>query len=541
MDRGSEMTAASLDPRTPVLIGVGQAAERIADPGYAGVSPIDLAVEAARTAIADSQADGAEVTAAIDTIAATRQFENSSARAVAALGRSTKFPLSVAHRLRAAPGRAVLDVGGGQSPQHLVSEFSRAIEAGSSDVVLLVGAEAISTIRHFAGAEHKPDFSDDPAGKIEDRGFGLSGLVTPPLTGHGMGAPSTQYALLENARRAAQGRSRAEYAAAMGELFAPFTEVAANNPFSAAPVRHSAEELVTVTERNRLIADPYPRFVVARDQVNQGAAVLLASVGAAERLRVPQDRWVFLHGQADLVERSLLERAALGQAPSAVAAVRHALEIARLGLADVDFFDLYSCFPIAVFNIIEGVGLSQEDPRGLTLTGGLPFFGGPGNNYSMHAIAEAVARVRSRPGSYALVSANGGMLSKTSVGVYSTTPAPLRPDHSQRLQREIDDREVPVVSERPTGWATIETYTVTYGREGPVGIVIGRLESDGSRFVARAADGDQELLALLQTGDEPVGQRIYVTAANDGNRVGMSRGYPVQHVSRPHFGVGPTQ
>src|SRR6478735_11871384 len=159
------MTAAGLDPRTPVLIGVGQAAEHIADPGYAGLSPIDLAVEAARAAIADSHADGAEVTAAIDTIAATRQFENSSARAIAPLGKSTKFPLSVALRLRAAPTRAVLDVAGGQSPQHLVSEFSRAIEARSSDVVLLVGAEAISTIRHFAAAKHKPDFSDDPAGQ----------------------------------------------------------------------------------------------------------------------------------------------------------------------------------------------------------------------------------------------------------------------------------------------------------------------------------------------------------------------------------------
>src|SRR4029077_4486449 len=162
--------------------------------------------EAARAAIADSQVDGGQVIAAIDTIAATRQFENSSARAVAPLGRSTKFPLSVAHRLHATPTRAVLDVGGGQSPQHLVNEFSHAIEAGSSDVVLLVGAEAISTIRHFAGAENRPDFSDDPAGAIEDRGFGLTGLVTPGLTGQGMGAPSTQYALLENARRAAQGR-----------------------------------------------------------------------------------------------------------------------------------------------------------------------------------------------------------------------------------------------------------------------------------------------------------------------------------------------
>jgi acetyl-CoA C-acetyltransferase len=263
------MTAVGLDPRTPVVIGVGQVAERIEDPGYAGLSPIDLAVEAARAAVADSQADAVAVIAAVDSIAATRQFENSSSRAVAPLGKSTKFPLSVAHRLGAAPKRAVLDVVGGQSPQHLVSEFSRKIEAGLSDVVLLVGAEAISTIRHYALAEHKPDFSDDPAGQIEDRGFGLTGVATPAMAGRGMGAPSTQYALLENARRAAQGRSREEYATAMGELFAPFTKVAAKNPFSAAPAQRSADELVAVTERNRMIADPYPRFVVARDQVRR--------------------------------------------------------------------------------------------------------------------------------------------------------------------------------------------------------------------------------------------------------------------------------
>jgi acetyl-CoA C-acetyltransferase len=531
------MKAGGLDLRTPVVIGVGQAAERIEDPGFAGLSPIDLAVEAARAAVADSQADAVAVIAAVDSIAATRQFENSSSRAVAPLGKSTKFPLSVAHRLGASPKRAVLDVVGGQSPQHLVSEFSRRIETGLSDVVLLVGAEAISTIRHYALAERKPDFSDDPVGQIEDRGFGLSGVVTPALAGRSMGAPSTQYALLENARRAAQGRSREEYATAMGELLAPFTKVAAKNPFSAAPVQRSADELVAVTERNRMIADPYPRFVVARDQVNQGAAVLLASVGAARRLGVARDKWVFLHGQADLVERSLLQRAVLSEAPSAVAAVRHALEVAQVGLDDIDFFDFYSCFPIAVFNIIDAVGLSASDPRGLTLTGGLPFFGGPGNNYSMHAIAEAVAHVRSRAGSFALVSANGGILSKTSVGVYSTTSTPRRPDHSQLLQRDIDERASPTVAERPTGWATVETHTVTYGRNGPTGLVIGRLESDGSRFIAKVADGDDELLALLQTGDEPVGQPIYVTAIGDGNRVGM-RGPVRRRVSEADVGVG---
>jgi len=519
--------AAELDPRTPVIIGVGQAAERVDDPNYRALSPIDLAVEAARAAAADTGADAQTVIGAIDTIACTRQFENSTPGAVAPLGRSTRFPLSVANRLGAAPRRAVLEVAGGQSPQHLVTEFSREILAGRADTVLLAGAEAMSTIRHLAKAENKPEFSDDPPdpdGIFEDRGFGLAGLTTLEQAAHGLINAPVQYALLENARRGARGESREAYTAAMGRLFAPFTKIAAANPFSAAPEEHSAEELVTVTERNRMIADPYPRFLVARDQVNQGAAVLLTSVESARRLGVPQSKWVFLHGQADLRERTLMERRRLGEAPSAVTAVRHALEVAGVGVDDVEYFDFYSCFPIAVTNIIEPLGLRPDDPRGLTLTGGLPYFGGAGNNYSMHAIAEAVGRVRAKPGAYALVSANGGVLSKTSVGVYSTSPTPLKADRSGELQAEIDAAEHPVHVAHPNGWATIETYTVAHGRNRKTGIVIGRLEEGGGRFLAQVALEDEDLLTLLEKGDEPIGQRVYVTAFGYGNRVTGSAG-----------------
>lgn len=520
-------TENAMDPRTPILVGVGQAAERIDDADYRALSPIDLAVAAARAAIADSGADDDAVIAAIDTVACTRQFENSTPGAAAPLGRSTRFPLSVANRLGAAPRRAVLEVSGGQSPQHLVTEFSRGVLDGTADAVLIAGAEAMSTIRHLARAETdgpKPDFSDDPAdpaGVFEDRGFGLFGLTSMEQAAHGLVSAPIQYALLENARRAAQGVTREKYAAAMGELFAPFTEVAAANPFSAAPERRGAEELVTVNDRNRMIADPYPRFLVARDQVNQGAAVLLMTVELAQRLGIDQSKWVFLHGQADLRERSLLERQDLAAAPSALTAVEHALDIAGVGLDDIDYFDFYSCFPIAVANITEPLGLSANDPRGLTLTGGLPFFGGAGNNYSMHAIAEAVARVRAKPGSRALVSANGGVLSKTSVGIYATTPRPLKTDRSAELQRQIDGLDRPVHQPHPAGWATIETYTVSHGRGGKLtGIVIGQLDDDGARFLAQTAD--DECLALLTDAEQPVGERVFVTAFGFGNRVTRS-------------------
>ena len=518
--------ATGIDPRTPIVVGVGQAAERVDDAGYRGLSPIDLAVEAARAAVTDTGADASAVVAAIDTIACTRQFEDSSPGAPSPLGKSTKYPVSVANRLGVVPKRAVLEIAGGQSPQHLLTEFGREIVGGRADVVLLAGAEAISTIRHLAQSDNKPDFSDDPAdpaGIYEDRGFGLAGLVSREQVAHGLTNAPSQYALLENARRAALGESRDKYSAAMGALFAPFTKVAAANPLSAAPEEHSAEELVTVTERNRMIAEPYRRFLVARDQVNQGAAVLLMSVESARRIGVDEGKWVFSHGQADLRDRCLLERKNLGEGPAAVTAVRHALQVAGLALDDIDFFDFYSCFPIAVSNITEALGLSPDDQRGLTLTGGLPFFGGAGNNYSMHGIAEGVGRVRAKPGSYALVSANGGVVSKTSVGIYSTKPTELRSDDSDKLQREINALQTPPRVAHPAGWATIETFTVVHGRDGQrTGIVIGRLDNGGGRFISQAAPGDDELMTLLETGEQPIGERVFVTAFGYGNRVTRS-------------------
>jgi acetyl-CoA C-acetyltransferase len=511
--------AAQLDPRTPVLVGVGQSSERIDQPGYQGLSPVELATAAAREALADTGADPAAVAAAIDTVAGVRQFEISSPAARAPLGRSDNYPRSVARRLDAQPRRAVLEVSGGQAPQHLVNEFAATIAAGGADVVLLFGSEAISTARHLAHAQEKPDFGEHVDGDLEDRGYGLQGLVSRHQSEHGLTGAPALYALIENARRARLGLSRERYARSMGELVAPFTQVAAKNPHASAPVERDAAELVTPTEKNRPIADPYTRYVVARDQVNQGAAVLLMSLDAARRLGVPEERWVYLHGHADVRERDLLDRADLSRSPASVLAARHALDVAGLDVAEVATFDLYSCFPIAVLNITDGLGLAADDPRGLTLTGGLPFFGGAGNNYSMHAIAETVQRARSAPGTFGFVGANGGMLSKYSVGIYSTTPAPWRAYDSAALQAQVASWTAPEQTRKANGWATIETYTVKHDRGGKrTGVVVGRLEADGRRFLARTTEGDTEVFDLLGAG-EPIGRRLFVRSTARGNRV----------------------
>ncbi|MCF8610276.1 enoyl-CoA hydratase-related protein [Gordonia sp. HY285] len=515
------IAAADIDPTTPIIVGVGQASERLDDPDYQRLGEADLAAIAVRAAFADTGVDAAAVTEMIDVAAAVRSFEKSSPASSAQLGRPDNMPRAVAKRTGMDPRRAVEEVTGGQSPQHLVTEFGTEIAAGLTDAVLLFGCEVMSTVRAALKSDDRPDYSETVGGQLEDRGFGIAGLTSVDEVRHGVMVPLAQYSILENARRHRLGRSRTEYAAQMGALFAPMSQIAAQNPYSSTTRVYSAADLAVPGDDNRRVCVPYTRRLVSRDQVNQAAAVVMTSVGAARRAGIDPSRWVFLHGYADLCEKPMMRRPDLSQAPSAVAAVHTALTMAGIGMGDVGALDLYSCFPIAVSNVADAFGLEPDDPRGLTATGGLPYFGGPGNNYSMHGIAEIVEGARRTPGSYGLVGANGGILSKYSVGVYSTTPTPWRRSPSDAVQRELDTAPNIPITRYADGRGVIESFTVLNpDRADRAGTVIGRLH-DGTRFVA-TAEGD-DLLDLLCGQEDPIGRTVYARSSADRNVVTLTR------------------
>jgi acetyl-CoA C-acetyltransferase len=490
---------------TPVIIGVGQFAERPDDAGYQALSPMDLGGKALAAAIADCGASG-DVAAAIDTIAAIRQFEISTPGAAVPFGKSDNPPRSYGARVGADPERAILEIVGGQGNQKLVGEFAADIAEGRSEVAAIVGSEAISTVLTLMAKGEKPDWSEEVEGQLEDRGFGMRGLLDKTLIAHRLAAPIPAYALFENARRAKRGTALEDYRREIGELFAPFSEVAAANPYAAAPVARSAEELATVTERNRVVAEPYPRMTVARDQVNQAAAIVIASAGKAREFGVPEDSWVHIHAVTDAKELSVLERPDLEKSQASIDAVADALAIAGIGMDEVGYLDLYSCFAIPVFNILDAFGIAPDDPRGLTLTGGLPFFGGAGNNYSAHAIVEAVQRLREDEGGYALVGANGGFMSKYATGIYSRRPADWK--GTERYKALAEQPEKCPTIDSYAGDAIVETYTIVPGKKGTVGAVVARTD-DGKRLVANVAADDAETLAVLQEG-EPFGRKVAV-------------------------------
>ena len=94
----------AVDPRTPVLVGVGQFTENIDDPDYRGMSSVELATEAAKAALADTGADVDAVAKAIEVFVGLRQFEICTPYARAA-GQVGQLP-AVGHATRSAPAGA---------------------------------------------------------------------------------------------------------------------------------------------------------------------------------------------------------------------------------------------------------------------------------------------------------------------------------------------------------------------------------------------------------------------------------------------------
>ncbi len=319
-----------------------------------------------------------------------------------------------------------------------------------------------------------------------------------------MRAAIVMYPLFENAIRGARGRSIETHQQAIGRLMARFAAVAAANPLATRRQGYSAEQLVTVSDDNRWIGFPYPKLMNAHAFIDQSAAVVMTSVATARELGIARDKWVFLHGCADAHDHWYVsERLDLHSSPAIRSASRQALDMACKSLADIDVIDLYSCFASAVQIGCQEIGLAEDDPRGLTITGGLPYFGGPGNNYVTHSISEMLRRLRARPGAFGLVTANGNYVTKHSFGVYSTAaPAgPWRREAPSLLQARLDAQPKAPFTETPHGAATIETYTVMHGKAGPeFAVVFGRLDATGQRFIANLPD-DPAALWDLQNRD----------------------------------------
>jgi acetyl-CoA C-acetyltransferase len=180
---------------------------------------------------------------------------------------------------------------------------------------------------------------------------------------------------------------------------------------------------------------------------------------------------------------------------------------AETPLSAMAMIDIYSCFPCAVTTVAQQLNLPTDGSRCLTATGGLPYFGGPGNNYSMHALAEAVHWTRQQPAAYAMVTSNGGVLSKHGCGIFSHQPSAI--DWAAQATKVSNESLKRRSVAADPGSGTIASYTVHFDRDQSAhAIILGETDA-GERFVACTAPEDLTT-AVKMLEQDPTGQAITV-------------------------------
>jgi acetyl-CoA C-acetyltransferase len=464
----------ALDPRTPVIVGVAQSLRRPEDPAAAG-PPDEMMAEVARLAAHDSGVGNA-LLEKVDSV-----------RVPSVLSWRYSDPGAlVAGRLGISPRNTVVTTAGGNSPQMLLNDSAAAIQRGDVDVVVMTGAEAMYTRFRARKAHVRLDWDPQPdavpSAVLGDERPGTSDAEMA----RAMVLPIQIYPMFENALRSAAGESIEEHQEKIAGLWSRFSAVAATNPHAWFPDRRTVDEIKTVTADNRWIGFPYTKAMNANLDTDQAAAVILCSVEAARSLRIAEDRWVFPWSGTDAHDHWFVsERENLHSSPAIRVAGRTALSLAGAGIDDIAHVDLYSCFPSAVQIGARELGLDIDDAaRPLTVTGGLSFAGGPGNDYVTHSIAAMVDVLRADPGSKGLVTALGWYITKHAAGIYSTEPPPQGFKHA-RPQEEIDALPKRATVAEHEGPVTIDSYTVMHERDGSPAIgIVACLLADGSRTIA---------------------------------------------------------
>jgi len=476
---------------TPVIIGVGEHIDRPADLAQA-MEPLALWAEALRAADADG---GGGLLANLDSLelvgSVTWRYTN---------------PVGLlCGRLGITPARQINASMGGDTPIRLLHEAAVRIAKGELTTAAIVGGEAMHALNRARREKIRLDWTPLASREAAVRHEHSAYQMSPVAKRLGVTDPAQIYPFYEIASQAAWGQSPAQARQESAVLWASYAAVAAQNPAAWIRTAPDAAAIGTIGPDNRLINWPYPKLMVANPTVNQAAAVIVTSLAAALAAGVPEARLIHIWGGAAAEEpEDFLARDRYDHSTAQEAALRGAIDLVGGNAVAFSKLELYSCFPVVPKMALRVLG-PDAAARAPTVTGGLTFFGGPLNNYMSHAVCAMVRALRDAPDEIGLLYGQGGYVNAHHTLVISgrPPPAPLALTYSVQEAADKARGPVPIVENIYAGPATIETYTVLYGRDGePIeGIVIARTPT-ASRSMARVPTSDAASLALLLSDDQ---------------------------------------
>ncbi len=494
---------AMTDPELiPVIIGVGQLNDRPDDPDK-GLDSLELMVKALLIAEADV---GTPLLTELDSLAIVDQISfralgNLCAPLAAAIGAqpAVNYQSQAPH---------------GDTPIRLLNEAANRIGAGEVKLAAVVGGEALRTA---AGRSARQGTGEE---KTYNAVRAVSQSRDPNYARqYGLCAPVDIYPLYENAGRAAYGQSLAEAQDESAAIWSRFSQIAAANDGAWIRRPSRADDILTVSPRNRAIAFPYNKLMVANSSVNQGAGFIVASLAEARRRGVAEARMIYIGmGAAAKEPASILDRDRYDRSASMDVSIRRTLALNAMTVDDFGLVELYSCFPCVPKMARRTLGWPLDKPA--TVFGGLTFGGGPIANYMSHAVVSMVDRLRFS-GRFGFLFANGGYATDNHCIVLGSEPvvaASFPQDFDYQTEADAVRGAVPRLSENYVGPASIESYTIFYGRDGaPNGGVVVARTPEGARTLAHVDVADAAMVAFLTDGQvEPVGTTGRIVALDEG-------------------------
>lgn len=481
--------------RIPVIVGVGEINYR-PNGNEVGLDSVELMAAAARLANADAGSNWLEN---CDWLAITPQISF----------RDYDVPAMLPKALGIAPATVFqAAIPNGDTPVRHLNDAANAIANGSATVCLLVGGEAIREAARRAAA----------AGNTTALFAGSAASASDLRRRYGLITPSDIYPLYENACRAAWGQTLSEGQAESAQIWSRLSQVAVNAEGAWLKKPRSAGEISDINADNRLIAFPYSKLMVANASVNQGAAVFVTSLAKARAAGIADEQLVYIGaGAAAHEDDEPLTRANWTGTVSMEVVLKQVMAFNQLKAADLDYVELYSCFPCVPKLARRVLGLSIDKP--FSVHGGLTFGGGPIGNYMLHATAAMVRSLR-KSGQFGLLYGNGGYCTHNHAIVLARNPIKdIEFPQNYHVQDLADAQRtaIPATDEYYEGSAVIETYTVFYEHDGAAkfAVVLAR-NALGARLFSRVDASDENGIHFLTSGEaEPVGSRGYTKREGD--------------------------
>jgi len=309
------------------------------------------------------------------------------------------------------------------------------------------------------------------------------------------------YAILESAFRAASNSEINEHNDFLASIYAHFSKLASKNNDGWIGKSLKKSEILNKSKKNPPQAFPYNKYHCTSWNVNQSAAIIICSEEVADKLSVPFEKRVYPlassennHMIATLQRPNLIEPIGMKLASEFI------LKICEKNNLKIDFYDLYSCFPIAIQMFAKSLQL--KDINNSSITGAMPFAGGPINSFVLHSTVKLISKIRKQQKGTGIITGVSGMMTKQSYALWSKNP--IIDFIHKDFTNEANFIETPIeLSNDVNGDGIIIGYTVL--KRNTTKAIIYLNTADNKRKLITSSD--KTIIELMES-EEWVGKKV---------------------------------